>query len=117
MSFAAATCRFAAQSASERRTLSPSTIQRYGGAGAATPVGQPLSVFLSAVRTEREMTDTGFVLLELATLRILKTLGWSPATGDEFVDTATSGRFRIQTKTGDTSPFAAEIVAQCLKLS
>lgn len=117
MSFAAAQQRFAAQSARDRRSLSPAIIQRYTGAGAAIATGKPISVFLSAVRTDREMTDTGFVLIEKATLRVLKSTGWQPAAGVEFVNTVTSERFRIQTTTGVESVFTAEIVAECIKLS
>ena len=120
MSFAAATAEFAAQSARERRALSPSTIQPYSGVTPAHPAGEPLGcplcVHLSATRATREITDTGFTILHRAQLRVLKTAPWSPVEGAEFIVTTTGERYRCATATGGTA-FAAETVCDVVRIA
>lgn len=117
MSFATELQAFAAQAARERVMLSPATIQPYTGTGAATADGRPLTVFLSAVKAEQEITDNGFVVIHKAQLRVPKTLAWTPAEGLEFVNTATAERFRIRTATGAASNLSAEIVCEVIKIA
>lgn len=117
MSFATAQRRFAAQAARHLGTLRPVTVQPYTGTGYATADGSPLSVFLSAVRTEREITPTGFVVVHTAELRVVKTARWQPAEGVEFVRTDTSERFRCRTAVGAHDAFAAEIVCSVVRLN
>lgn len=116
MSFATSVQSFANQSARERRTLTPATVQPYTGTGAAVRDGQPVSVFLSAVRAERELIENGFIVVNKAELRVLKTCRWQPSEGVEFVNTSNSDRFRCRTATGADSDFAAEIVCEVVKL-
>ncbi len=113
--FSAATRRFAAQAAGERRHLSPAEIQRRTTAGVA--VGGLLTVFLSAVRVDRELTDTGFKHVKKAELRVPKTSVWTPVTGEEFYRAETAQLFRINTATGADSTFAAEIVCEVVVIS
>jgi hypothetical protein len=119
MPFASATRRFAAQAARDRRTLSRATIQPYTGTGAATVDGNPVSVFLSTVRVERELSDSGanFVIKYKAELRVLKTCHWQPAAGMEFVNLVTNDRFRCNTASGADSAFSAEIVCEVERIS
>src|SRR4051812_29311681 len=110
MSFATQIRDFAKQVARERISLSPATIQPYDSAGAA--VGRPIVVFLSPVRAERDIADNGFIIIHRAQLRVAKTCAWQPVEGLDFVNTATSERFRCSTATGgdSESPYAAETV-------
>lgn len=114
MSFATSVSEFAKQSACERQTLSQARVQPYTGAGYATKDGGPVDVFLSAVRAERELAENGFIVIHRATLRVLKTCRWLPSEGVEFVNLATSERFRCNTATGAESAFAAEIVCEAV---
>lgn len=120
MSFATSASRFAARAARSRRSLSPATIQPYTGVAPGLPGGTadgcPLSVFLSAVRAERELADNaaGFILTHKAELRVLKISRWQPVPGSEFVNTATSERFRVNT--ASTSDFGAEVVCEVVRI-
>lgn len=117
MSFASGVRAFAAQAAKERRALSLATVQPYTGAGMTTADGDPVSVFLSAVREVGEVGENGFINLQRAELRVLKTCRWQPSEGVEFVDMARGDRFRVDTATGASSAFAAEIVCQVIRIS
>ncbi len=114
MSFANSARRFAQQVARERQALSPAIIQPYSGTQAT---GYTQEVFLSAVHAEREVTDNGFLVVEKATLRVQKTCRWLPVEGAEFVNTATSERFRCNRAVGEDSDFAADIVCEVVKIN
>lgn len=120
MSFASSASTFAAKAAYSRRSLSPATIQPYTGVAPAAPGGTaegcPLKVFLSAVRRERELADNaaGYIVVHKAELRVLKTAPWTPVAGSEFVNTATSERFRCNTAT--SSEFSGEIVCEVVRI-
>lgn len=116
MSFASAARRFAAQAAREMTHLSPATIQPYATDG-TTVDGDPICVFLSPVRAEREIAENGFVIIHRAQLRVPKTPGWAPVEGLEFTRPSTSERFRCNTAIGADSAFAAEIVCDVIRIS
>jgi hypothetical protein len=115
---AAAVNRFASIAARVRRELSPVTVQPYTGAPAyASTSGNPVLVFMSAVKAERLLGDAGYYTEHRAELRVLKTLAWVPVEGAEFVRTDTFERFRINTATGADSAFAREIVCTVVKIT
>lgn len=117
MSFASAQQLFAKQAARERVALSQATVQPYTGAPSyATADGDPVAVFLSPVRAARELVENGFKVVNRAQLRVPKTCRWQPSEGVEFVNTATSERFRCEGASGASSDFAAEIVCEVVRI-
>jgi hypothetical protein len=115
MSFLSSLQTFSAQAAAERQTLANTTVQPYTLAGAAD--GSPVTVFLSAVRADREIAENGFIVLHRAQLRVLKTSTWTPVEGVEFVVSATSQRFRIESATGDSADYSSEIVCSVIRIA
>lgn len=114
-SFRDATRRFNNQAAALRRELAEATIQRRTVAGA--DVGVPLCVGLSPVRTERELTEAGFVLVKKSTLTVPKTSTWTPQAGEEFYRASTAQLFRIASTIGSDSAIAGEIVCEAVVIT